>query len=93
LTIVDRQQPLFNLEGGANMTAKTTKLLTCPSCGESDIDLLNYDSLMVLKPLLGLFTISCPHCSVKISTILPIPEELQPEIAYVAKEVDAGMGE
>jgi C4-type Zn-finger protein len=74
------------------MTAKT-KLLTCPSCGESDIDLLNYDSLIVLKPTLGLFSIACPGCGVKISTILPIPDELKPEISYVAKEVGAGMGE
>jgi hypothetical protein len=53
---------------------------------------MDYDSLMVLKPDLGLFTITCPNCKTKVSSIQVIPEELRPKVLMVAEEVDAGMG-
>lgn len=66
--------------------------MICPSCKKRDLNLLDYDSLMVLKPGLGLFMIECPTCSVKVSSIQPIPAELTPEINEAALQVGAGMG-
>jgi C4-type Zn-finger protein len=80
-----------DLEGGADMTTKL-KVIACPSCGQRNLDLMHYDSLMVLKPDLGLFTILCPNCKVKVSSIQPIPDELMPKVRTVAEEVGAGMG-
>lgn len=72
--------------------ADYSNVLVCPSCSKRDLNLLNYSSLMVLKPDLGLFTIQCPTCSARISTIQPIPEELAGSVALAALEVGAGMG-
>jgi C4-type Zn-finger protein len=80
-----------DLEGGVDMISKF-KSVSCPSCGDCDLDLMDYDSLMVLKPDLGLFTITCPNCKTKVSSIQVIPEELRPKVLMVAEEVDAGMG-
>ena len=67
-------------------------MLTCPSCGANDLDLRAYDSMMVLRPDLALFSIHCTHCSTKISTLQPIPASLREEVQFAAIEVGAGMG-
>ena len=67
-------------------------ILDCPSCGMHDLNLLNYSALMVIRNGLGLFTLTCPNCSNKISSIQPIPPELSEEVEQVAREIGAGMG-
>lgn len=68
------------------------KPLACPSCGARDLDLLQYDSMMVLRPDLALFSIHCSHCATKVSTIQPVPAQLREEVRFAAIEVGAGMG-
>lgn len=67
-------------------------MLTCPSCGANDLDLRSYDSMMVLRSDLALFSIHCGHCAAKISTLQPIPPSLREEVRFAAIEVGAGMG-
>ena len=67
-------------------------MLVCPSCGLRVLNLLNYGSLMVLRRDLGLFTIECPNCSERVSSIQSIPDELKCEIEAAAVEIGAGMG-
>ena len=67
--------------------------LICPACGAKNLDVRHYDAMMVLSPDLALFTVRCPHCKTKISTMRPIPEQLRNEVRYAAMEVGAGMGE
>ncbi len=66
--------------------------LACPSCGASDLDLRSYDSMMVLRSDIALFSLRCPHCAAKISTLQPIPACLQDEVRCAALEIGAGMG-
>ncbi|MEY8459934.1 UDP-N-acetylmuramoylalanyl-D-glutamate--2,6-diaminopimelate ligase [Eggerthellaceae bacterium 24-137] len=66
--------------------------LTCPACGASDMDVRAYESMMVLRPDLALFTLSCPHCAARISAIHPIPPALREEVQFAAIELGAGMG-
>ena len=67
-------------------------IIQCPKCGAGDLDLCQYDSMIVVRPDLALFTLSCKHCSAKVSTIQPIPEALREEVRFAAIEVGAGMG-
>lgn len=67
-------------------------MMVCPHCGMRDLNLLNYSGLMVIRPDLGLFTIDCPNCNEKVSSIQPIPDELMREVVEVADEIGAGMG-
>ena len=66
--------------------------LTCPSCGARDLDISNYDSMMVLRADTALFTLHCGHCATKISSLQPIPPNLRDEVLFAAIEVGAGMG-
>ena len=70
----------------------TQMTMACPSCGEGTLNLFEYSSLMALKADLGLFTIECPNCKAKISSIHPIPAPLLSEVARAAEQVGAGMG-
>lgn len=67
-------------------------ILDCPSCGMHDLNLLNYSALMVIRKDLGLFTMTCTNCSQKVSSIQPIPPELQEEVEQAAMQIGAGMG-
>lgn len=67
-------------------------VLVCPSCRARDLDVSDYDSMMVLRVDLALFTLHCPHCGSKISSIQPIPPSLREEVRFAAIEVGAGMG-
>lgn len=66
--------------------------MVCPSCGSAALNLFEYSSLMALRLDLGLFTIECPNCQAKVSSIQPIPLPLQKEVVRTASEVGAGMG-
>lgn len=66
--------------------------LTCPSCNEPDLDLTDYESMMVLNKDTALFTLECPHCAQKISSVCTIPSHLREEVLFAALELGAGMG-
>ena len=66
--------------------------LTCPACGATDLDVRSYESMMVLRSNLALFSLSCPHCATRISSLQPIPASLRDEVMYAAIELGAGMG-
>ncbi|MCL1797566.1 MAG: UDP-N-acetylmuramoylalanyl-D-glutamate--2,6-diaminopimelate ligase [Eggerthellaceae bacterium] len=67
-------------------------LLTCPSCGKTDLDIRQYDSMMVIKADTALFTLQCPKCLKRVSSMQPIPPELIDEVLCAALKLDAGMG-
>lgn len=75
------------LEGGA-----VVSLQVCPGCQERCLDVREYDSMMVLRPNLAMFSLSCPHCAAKVSMMQPIPPELRDEVDFAAIEVGARMG-
>lgn len=66
--------------------------LVCPSCGASDLDVCRYDSMMVLRKDMALFSLHCPHCQAVVSSVQDIPAQLQEEVRFAAIELDAGMG-
>lgn len=67
-------------------------VMVCPSCGARDLNLIDYSSLLVLKPHVGLFTLLCPSCHAKVTSIQAIPTELDASIVQAADELNAGMG-
>lgn len=66
--------------------------VTCPACGAHDLDVCQFESMMVLKADFALFTLRCPHCGTSVSAAHCIPVQLYDEVRYAAIEVDAGMG-
>ncbi len=67
-------------------------VLTCPSCGAHDLDLCDYESMMVLRSDIALFTLKCKYCANRVSSLQPIPECLRDEVRFAAREIGAGMG-
>ena len=51
--------------------------LTCPACGFRDLDLNDYESMIVLRADLALFSLRCNRCASKISSVQPIPATLR----------------
>lgn len=66
--------------------------VTCPGCGAQDLDVRTFDSMMVLRPNLALFSLTCPHCATRMSAMHPIPPALREEVQFAAIELGAGMG-
>ena len=66
--------------------------MACSSCGAADLDLSRYDSMMVVRADLALFTLRCPHCDSTVSSVQAIPLQLRDEVRFAAIEVGAGMG-
>ena len=50
-----------------------------------------YDTMLVVRADLALFTLACPSCGAKVSTLQRIPLQLREEVRFAAIEVDAGM--
>lgn len=67
-------------------------VVKCPSCGTTDFNLRQYESMMVLSSQLALFALRCPRCGTVVSSVCSIPAELREDVALAALEVDAGMG-
>ncbi|MCI2242563.1 CpXC domain-containing protein [Adlercreutzia faecimuris] len=67
--------------------------VTCPACGEGGLDVASYDSMMVLRPDVALFSLTCPRCGAKVSSLQPIPAALRDEVRFAAIELGAGMGQ
>ena len=63
--------------------------LECPACSASKLDVRECESMMALRGNLALFTLRCPTCLVRISTIQPIPIELRGEFHAAARKVGA----
>lgn len=72
--------------------AKYDEIMVCPACGMRDLNLMDHVSLLVLKPHVGLFTLQCPSCQAKVTSIQPIPPELDPVVERAAQKLNAGMG-
>ncbi|MBQ3106290.1 MAG: UDP-N-acetylmuramoylalanyl-D-glutamate--2,6-diaminopimelate ligase [Eggerthellaceae bacterium] len=66
------------------------KELACPACGNAFLDVCKYDSMMVVRADLALFTLTCPNCGSKVSTLHGIPEALRDEVRFAAIEIGAG---
>lgn len=69
-----------------------SQTLTCPACGFRDLDLNDYESMIVLRADLALFSLRCNRCASKISSVQPIPATLREEVRFAAIEIGAGMG-
>ncbi len=69
-----------------------SQYMTCPACDATDLDLCQYDAMMVVRSDLALFTMECPHCGATVSSIETIPLQLREEVRFAAIEVGAGMG-
>lgn len=65
--------------------------MKCPACG-TPLDLCRYDSMMVLRRDLALFSLRCPQCHAPVSGVYSIPLQLKDEVRFAAIEVGAGMG-
>ena len=66
--------------------------LTCPACAHDELDLSDFESMMVLRSDLALFSLRCPDCKTVFTTLQTIPESLKPLIARAADRIGAGMG-
>lgn len=66
--------------------------LVCPACGASGLDVCQYDSMMVVRADLAMFTLPCPSCGTKVSSMQIIPPQLREEVKFAAIEIGAGMG-
>lgn len=67
-------------------------VLTCSGCGSRVLDIRTFDTMMVLRPDLALFTVRCDNCGARTSSIQSIPADLLDEVRSAAVEVRAGMG-
>ena len=56
------------------------------------MDLAAYDSMIVITRQCALFSVVCPKCGQRVSSLQPIPDELRDEVRLAAAEVGAGMG-
>ena len=63
--------------------------MECPACSASRLDVRECESMMALRGNLALFTMRCPTCSARISTIQPIPIEMRGEFIAAARKVGA----
>ena len=50
--------------------------VVCPACGAQDLDVCAYDTMLVVRPDLALFTLECPACGASGSTLQRIPLQL-----------------
>lgn len=66
--------------------------IICPVCGAADFDACHYDSMMVLRDDLAMFTLRCPSCGATVSSMQAIPLQLREEVRFAAIEIGAGMG-
>ena len=66
--------------------------MQCPKCASARIDVFDYESMVVLSRNHALFTVRCPACSAKVSTVQEIPALLREDVRMAAREVGAGMG-
>lgn len=66
--------------------------VTCPACGATGLDICDYESMMVLRADVAMFTLKCSECGEIVSSVHSIPLQLREEVRFAAIEVGAGMG-
>lgn len=66
--------------------------MTCPDCNIDNLDVHQYESMMVINATHALFTVRCPRCGARVSSMRQIPADMREEVQYAAIEVGAGMG-
>ena len=66
--------------------------MSCPSCGNKNLDIHGYESMIVVSPKCALFTVRCSACDMRVSSLREIPADMREEVQYAAIEVGAGMG-
>lgn len=49
-----------------------SKGVTCPACGAVGLDVCRYESMMVVRADLAMFTLRCPHCKATVSSMQPL---------------------
>lgn len=67
-------------------------IVKCASCGSTEFDLHEFDTMMVLCPELALFGLRCPYCGAQVAAVCVIPQDMQQLVLESALEVGAGMG-
>lgn len=67
--------------------------IICPNCDYAHVDLCHYDSMMVLREDVALFSLTCPVCGAFVVTVHGIPRQLREEVRCAALELGAGMGQ
>lgn len=68
------------------------QMMKCSKCGAEDLDLSEFQSMMLVSKDEALFTMECPHCGTTVSSMQPIPFSLRDKVEAAAGELDAGMG-
>lgn len=68
------------------------ELLECPHCRKAAIDLHGYESMIVVAQGFALFTLKCPACGTRVSSMHEIPTDMREAVRCAALEVGAGMG-
>ena len=63
--------------------------LACPACSAAELDVRDCDSMMALNGNAALFTLCCPMCGARVSSIQPIPVEMRGELHEAAVRVGA----
>ncbi len=58
--------------------------LACPACSAARLNVLDCDSMMALNASVALFSLRCPTCGTRVSSIQPIPVELRAELCDAA---------
>lgn len=66
--------------------------ISCPQCRAEGLDVHEYESMIVITESHALYTLRCPVCGARISSVRPIPQDMIDEVNYAAIEVGAGMG-
>ena len=74
------------------MENRTNDIATCPVCGNARVALSSYDSLLVLRKDFALFSLVCPNCSTRFSTVREIPDQLKEEVYFATVQIGTGWG-
>ena len=66
--------------------------IKCPRCASSELCLTDYESMIVITLDYAMFTLRCPQCGARVSSVSEIPDQMRDEVQFAAIEVGAGMG-
>ncbi len=66
--------------------------LQCPKCASRELDPRDFESMIVIARDCAMFTMRCPSCGTRVSSLQPIPAELHQLVLDAARSVGAGMG-
>ena len=66
--------------------------IQCPRCASRELDPCNFESMIVIARDHALFTMHCPSCGARVTSIQAIPPELKQTVLDAARSIGAGMG-